>query len=133
MVCKPDSHKTLYEWIAVLEAAGDLHQCVIRRWNGRLREVHTYRYANEVPLREGEDALWVNWCELIITKESDGGMLYRHAFATKHHLDRTSVESVVQAGRARWKIEHENTHILKTKGYHLEHHYGHGKQHLAAV
>jgi hypothetical protein len=133
LVCKPDSHKTLYEWIAVLEAAGDLQQFTIRRWNGRFREVHTYRYANDVPLREGEDALWVNWCELTITKEPDGTILYRNAFATKHHLDRTSVESVVQAGRARWKTENENTNILKTKGDHLEHHYGHGKQHLSAV
>jgi len=133
LVCKPDSHKTLYAWIAVLQAAGDLQQFTIRRWNGRFREVHTYRYANDVPLREGADALGVNWCELIITKEPDGIILYRNAFATKHHLDRTSVESVVQAGRARWKIENENTNILKTKGYHLEHNYGHGKQHLAAV
>jgi len=133
LVCKPDSHTTLYEWIAVLEAAGDLPHWTIRRWNGRFREVHTYRYANDVPLREGEDALWVNWCELSITKESDGALLYRNAFATNHHLAHTTVEAVVQAGRARWKIENENNNVLKTKGYHLEHNYGHGHQHLAAV
>ncbi|MGH8057722.1 MAG: ISNCY family transposase, partial [Candidatus Entotheonellia bacterium] len=126
-------HTTLYEWQAGVEAAGDLQQFTVRYWNGRFRTVHTYRYANEVPLREGEDTLWVNWCELTITKETDGTILYRHAFATKHHLDHTTVESVVQAGRARWKIENEHNNVLKTKGYHLEHHYGHGKQHLAAV
>jgi hypothetical protein len=43
------------------------------------------------------------------------------------------VEAIVQAGRARWKIEHENNNTLKTKGYHLEHNYGHGQQHLSAV
>ncbi|MGH8058789.1 MAG: ISNCY family transposase [Candidatus Entotheonellia bacterium] len=133
LVCKPDSHKTLYEWIATLEAAGDLQQFRIRHWNGRFREVHTYRYATSVPLREGEDALEVNWCELTITKETNGTILYRNAFATMHHLDRSSVESVVQAGRARWKIENENNNVLKTKGYHLEHNYGHGKQYLSAV
>lgn len=133
LVCKPDSHKTLYEWIATLEAAGDLPHWSIRRWNGRFHEVYTYRYANDVPLREGEDALWVNWCELTITKATDGTIRYRNAFATKHPLDRPSVETVVQAGRARWKIENENNNTLKTKGYHLEHNYGHGKQHLSAV
>jgi hypothetical protein len=133
LVCKPESHTTLYEWLAGVEAAGDLQQFTIRRWNGRFHTVHTYRYANTVPLREGEDALWVNWCELTITKETDGTILYRNAFATQHHLDHTSVESVVQAGRARWKIENENNNTLKTKGYHLEHNYGHGKQHLSAV
>ncbi len=35
--------------------------------------------------------------------------------------------------RARWKIENENNNVLKTKGYHLEHNFGHGRQHLAAV
>nr|WP_299732664.1 hypothetical protein [uncultured Endozoicomonas sp.] len=34
-------------------------------------------------------------------------------------------------GRARWKIENETFNTLKTQGYHLEHNYGHGKQHLA--
>jgi hypothetical protein len=28
---------------------------------------------------------------------------------------------------------HENTNVLKTKGYHLEHNFGHGKKYLAAL
>jgi hypothetical protein len=84
-------------------------------------------------MREGEDALWVNGCELTITKATDGTIRYRHACATKHPLARTSVETVVQAGRARWKIENDNNNTLKTQGYQLEHHDGHGQQHLSAV
>jgi hypothetical protein len=34
-------------------------------------------------------------------------------------------------GRARWKIENETFNVLKTKGYNLEHNFGHGKQTLA--
>jgi hypothetical protein len=37
----------------------------------------------------------------------------------------------VQAGRCRWKIENENFNNLKTKGYHFEHNFGHGKQYLS--
>ena len=37
------------------------------------------------------------------------------------------------AGRARWKIENESNNVLKTKGYHLEHNFGHGKKHLASL
>jgi hypothetical protein len=133
VVCKPDSHKTLDAWIATLAAAGDLPHWSIRRWNGRVHEVHTYRYANGVPVREGEDALWGNWCELTITKATDGTIRDRHAFATTHLLDRTGVEAVGQAGRARWKIENEHNNVLKTNGYHLAHHSGHGQQHLSAV
>ena len=39
----------------------------------------------------------------------------------------------MRAGRARWKIENETFNTLKNQGYHLEHNYGHGKQHLATV
>ena len=39
---------------------------------------------------------------------------------------------VAQAGRGRWKIDHEHHNVLKTKGDHLEHNVGHGKQSLAA-
>ena len=35
------------------------------------------------------------------------------------------------AGRARWKIENEDINTLKTKGYNLEHNFGHGKKHLS--
>ena len=29
-------------------------------------------------------------------------------------------------------VENENNNTLKTKGYHLEHNFGHGKQHLSS-
>ena len=41
--------------------------------------------------------------------------------------------AIVAAGRARWKIENENNNTLKTKGYHLEHNFGHGKKHLSSL
>jgi len=31
------------------------------------------------------------------------------------------------------KIENENNNTLKTKGYHLEHNFGHGKKHLSSL
>ena len=44
-----------------------------------------------------------------------------------------SVAALVATGRARWKIENENNNTLKTKGYHLEHNFGHGKKHLSSL
>jgi hypothetical protein len=38
-----------------------------------------------------------------------------------------------RCGRARWKIENETFNTLKNQGYHFEHNYGHGTQHLATV
>jgi len=87
---------------------------------------------NRVPLRDGADALQVNWCELITTR-ADGTVLYRNAFATNHAISEDNVADVVAAGRARWKVENENNNTLKTKGYHLTHNFGHGKQHLSTM
>jgi hypothetical protein len=39
---------------------------------------------------------------------------------------------IALAGRGRWKVENENNNVLKTKGYHIEHNFGHGKQYLSA-
>ena len=44
-----------------------------------------------------------------------------------------NVAEFTAGGRARWKIENETFNVLKTKGYNLEHNFGHGKQHLATV
>ena len=131
-VCKPDSHKTLYRWVELLEEHGDLNQFVVTRWNGKYREIYTYKYANEVPLRDSEDALTVNWVEFTLSKE-DGEVLYKNAFATNFKMTDSNVDTIVAGGRCRWKIENENNNTLKTKGYNLEHNYGHGQQHLSSL
>jgi hypothetical protein len=132
LVCKPDSHKTLYERVDSLAASGALPQLSVHHFNGRFVEVFIYRYANQVPLRAGEDALLVNWCEVTVTKGIDGKVLYHNAFATSHMLTDKTVAPIVGMGRTHWKIENENNNVLKTKGYHLEHNYGHGKEHLSS-
>ena len=132
MVCKPDSHKILYEWVAELEAINEIETLVVTRWTGRRKEIDTYRFVNGLPLRDGEDALIVNWCELTTTRQ-DGTIIYRNSFATNHEITRENVKELVQAGRTRWKIENEHNNTLKTKGYHLEHNFGHGKQHLSSL
>ncbi len=128
LVCKPDSHKTLYEWIEGMA----METVEVRRWTGRRHEIDTYRFVNQVPLRDGEQALQVNWCELITT-DQQGKVLYKNAFATNHRITRHNVVELVHAGRARWKIENENNNVLKTKGYHLEHNFGHGQRHLSSL
>ena len=85
-----------------------------------------------MPLRAGDDALTVQWCELITTT-AEGKVLYRNAFATSHPVDASTVVAGVAAGRSRWKIENENNNTLKTKGYHFKHNYGHGKQPLSSL
>jgi hypothetical protein len=131
LVCKPDSHKTLYEWVDDLERNGVVKTVVRKRWTGKQNEIDTYRYVGTVPLRDTDDALLVNWCE-ITTRTEEGKILYRNAFATSLAIDDVNVAAVVASGRARWKIENENNNTLKTKGYHFEHNFGHGQQFLSS-
>ncbi len=128
--CKPDSHRALYEWIGDFSRMRELATLVRTRWTGKKRLTDTYRYANQVPLRDSDDALMLSWCELTTTDEQ-GKVLYHNAWATSHRIDARNVEQLVKAGRARWKIENEGNNTLKTKGYHFEHNFGHGQQHLA--
>jgi hypothetical protein len=132
LVCKPDSHATLYERLAFWHANDGIAELERRRWNGRFTEVRRYRYINDVLLRGGDDAMAVNWCELMIVRATTGEQLYHNSFITNHRLTADNVVDVAQAGRGRWKIENEHNNVLKTKGYHLEHNFGHGQQYLSA-
>lgn len=130
--CKPDSHPTLAERLALWQATDAIATYEGHRWNGRFTEVTQVHYINEVFLRSGDDALSVNWYDMTVVNAKTGEQLYYNSCITNHRLTADNVLAVAQAGRGRWKIENENNNVLKTKGYHLEHNFGHGKQYLAA-
>lgn len=132
LTCKPDSHKTLYEWLSELDTIGKVTTVKVNWRHGKKHYVDTYRFINQVPLRNSDDALLVNWCELITTNEN-GKVTYRNAFVTDHLITEKNSIDIVKTGRARWKIENENNNTLKTKGYNLEHNFGHGKEYLSQV
>jgi len=131
--CKPASHAHLSSWIEGLAADRRVQTLKLRvkgqsnRW-----EHQQYRWADGVPLTESDDALKVNWCEVTITN-ADAEVLYHNSFITDWKITEANVAGLVAAGRARWKIENENNNVLKNRGYHLEHNFGHGKQHLASL
>jgi hypothetical protein len=129
-VCKPDSHALLYEWLADFSRTGAVKIVEKSRWNGKQRLTERYRYINQLPLRNSDDALLVNWCEVTITNAKQQ-LVYRNAWATSHTIDEANVEQVVAAGRTRWKVENENNNVLKNHGYHFDHNFAHGKQHLS--
>jgi hypothetical protein len=132
LVCRPESHKTLYEWIEDFERTCQIGILEKTHWTGKQRQTLRYRFVNQVPLRNSDDALLVNWCEIEIRNDK-GKRIYRNAFATDYLLHVDNIEAIVGAGRTRWKIENENNNTLKTKGYHFEHNFGHGQHHLAAL
>lgn len=129
--CKPTSHQTLYEYVKLLD-----DQIVYREhryWTGRRWLVDKTRYLNGVPLRDGKDAQEVNWFEYSTVVEETGEIIYHNTWATNLRITSENINQLVTDGRARWKIENENNNVLKTKGYHLEHNFGHGEKHLSQV
>lgn len=130
-VCLRESHKTLYEWVDYLEKNGELKTFSRRQWNGSYFEVWNYRYLNQVPLRDQQPALKVNWYEMRVIRESDGKQIYHNSFITNHLITPQSLHPLGKSGPSRWKTENENHNVLKTQGYHLEHNFGHGQKHLA--
>jgi len=132
LVCKPDSHKTLYEWVDDFERMGKVSTLKKRHWTGKQHLTECYRFVNQVPLKNTDDALYVNWCELAVFNDK-GELIYRNAFATNYELNEKNVAEIVRAGRTRWKIENENNNTLKTKGYNFKHNYGHGSKNLSSL
>ena len=128
LTCKPASHKTLYEYLDGIRPP-------TRRATsgaGSRRRVHRYRWMADLPIRDGDDALRVNWLE-IVSARPGGKVTYRGAFVTSLPVDRDNVAELADCARARWKIENETFNVLKRHGYHLEHNFGHGKDTLASV
>lgn len=128
--CKPESHATLYEWVGDFARNDQLATVIQARRVGKKHFTDTYRYVNQVPLRNSDDAVLANWCELVTTNAA-GDIVFRNAWATSHTITDHNVALLAAAGRARWKIENENNNTLKTKGYHFDHNFGHGKHNLA--
>jgi hypothetical protein len=132
LVGKPDSHPTLYAQLAQRTLGKDRHEVThsVPSASGVTRA--PYRFASQLPLRASADTLSVNWCALTLT-DAAGTPLYHNAFMTQAPLTAKTVAPLVPAGRTRGKVEKENNKTLKTQGYHLEHNFGHGTQHLAAL
>ena len=127
-VCKPATHTLIQEYITGVR----LERATERVKEGRTWSTRRYRWMNGVPLRDGKDALAVNWLEIEIVNAA-GEVTYRNSFVTDLPVNRKTVARLATGGRARWKIENGSFNVLKTQGYNLEHNFGHGKQSLAAM
>lgn len=132
-VCHRESHPALYAVVDAVDGLDQLPTICQRHWNGQHGEIWTYHYLNDVPLRGGEGALHLNWCDWVVTHEETGAVLYRNEWVTNLKLDETNTPEVVACGRARWKSENENNNVLKNHGYHIDHNFGHGQEHLSTT
>ena len=126
--CKETSHKALYDFIN--GGTKEKHEEKVRK-RGKT-STFRYRWVENVPIRDGKDAMNVNWIGFQILY-AKGAVTYSMAWVTSLPVSKQNVAEIVACARARWKIENESFNILKNHGYELEHSFGHGKQFLAMM
>lgn len=125
---KPDSHESLERQIAGRKASGQVKELRITDPQGIK---HYFAWTNDLCLCESAIDVSVNY--LLYEQTDKKGKVTRWTWITNIPLNARSVEAVMRAGRARWKIENETFNTLKNQGYNFEHNYGHGKQNLATI
>ena len=128
LTAKPASHKALYDF---MDGATPEERTIRQKLAGKSL-TYRYRWFNQVPLRDGNDARLVDWVGVTVT-DAKGKVTYQSAFVTSLTVTRDTVAEIVACARARWKIENESFNVLKSNGYHLEHNFGHGKRNLAMM
>ena len=126
---KEGSHKTLFSY---LDGVTWPTKRVVKKTPGRKQPnlIYQYRIAEQLPIRDGNDALRVNYVELQIRRVGDRKPTQSFRFITSL-MSPKPMQPRLKAGRARWKIENEGFNLLKRHGYHMEHNFGHGKQGLS--
>jgi hypothetical protein len=92
--------------------------------------IHRFRFVNDVPLNASNVDVRVNFIEYWEIGEAK---VQHFSWVTDLRVSKRNVFHLMRGGRARWKIENETFNTLKNQGYHFEHNYGHGEQHLSVV
>ena len=83
-VALASSNQSLYEWLEFLENSGEVVKGQVRTYQKNKLLSYRYKYVNNVPLRETEPSLMVNWYEVEIYEKAKNKVIYRNSFITNH-------------------------------------------------
>jgi len=125
---KEGDHASLFAQVEAAEHAGRVTYYDRDDPETGLR--HRFRFVSDVPLNESNADLRVNFLECW---EWDQDQVQHFSWVTDLRVNKGTVYQLMRGGRARWRIENETFNTLKNQGYHFEHNFGHGYQHLSVV
>jgi len=126
---KEGDHPLLFHTLKTATAQGTAGEFQIRdEKNPKI--THRFRWLNNTPLNQSNLDRKVNILEY--WEESDKKTQH-FAWVTDFTITQENALILMRGGRARWKIENETFNTLKNQGYHFEHNYGLGKEHLSEV
>jgi hypothetical protein len=121
---KPGSHK------ALLQTASQ-HQRTQKHQQQHEGIQYEFEYLNNVALCNNNPNTRVNFLQVLLTDKK--GKSTTFTWVTNIKIKEKNLFALMRAARARWKIENETFNTLKNLGYHFEHNYGHGADHLATM
>jgi hypothetical protein len=125
---KEGDHTFLFQHVAEAERAGRV--TYYEREDRQKGMHHRCRFVCDMPLNESNASLRVNFIECWETVQ---GKVQHFSWITDLRVNKGTVYRIMQGARARWRIENETFNTLKNQGYHFEHNFGHGYEHLSVV
>ena len=125
---KEGDHAFLFQQVAQAEQAGRV--TYYARDDAQKGVHHRFRFVSDLPLNASNTALRVNFLECWETAK---GTVQHFSWITDLRVNKGTVYRLMQGARARWRIENETFNTLKNQGYHFEHNFGHGYEHLSVV
>jgi hypothetical protein len=126
---KEGDHAFLFKHVAAAEQAGRV--TYYEREDRQKGIHHRFRFISDMPLNASNPGLRVNFIECWETTAK--GKVQHFSWVTDLRVNKGTVYRIMQGARARWRIENETFNTLKNQGYHFEHNFGHGYQHLSVV
>lgn len=123
---KSGDHAYLFEHVRQADLAGQTTHFEIEE-DG---VIHRFHFLNDVPLNESNADIRVNFLEYWEIKPDKTQYF---SWVTDFTISKNNGYQLMRGGRSRWKIENETFNTLKNQGYHFEHNFGHGQQHLSVV
>lgn len=123
---KPGDHKHLFAYVKQAHATGKTTEFEIEK-DG---VTHRFRFLHDIPLNESNPDVRVNFLEYW---EIKGDKRRHFTWVTDFTISKNNAFDLMRGGRSRWKIENETFNTLKNQGYHFEHNFGHGENHLSVV
>jgi hypothetical protein len=132
------------QWAYIIGVKPGSHAAIFSLFEGRRsrNQLNSYEYTDEKGIMHRFS--WMNNIALNHSSKMRTNFLYYEqqdkkgnttvfSWITSLDIRKRTVITIMKIGRSRWKIENETFNTLKNQGYHFEHNYGHGFNHLCNV
>jgi hypothetical protein len=122
ITAKPDRNKELFSWFSYLHEKQKKR--IVTDAQGHS---HHYVWTNHLPLKQEVKEAAYFWVNFLDYREYDehGKELYHNSWITDLLIHENNVAQIARGGRARFTIENRTFNEQKTRGFQVEHNFGH--------